>query len=128
MLRDVRDPDMRVFVVWEPVLLTDWHAPGAQAVARVPDRRATQFWDPQHALSGEIRRAAESDPQRVLGEHRLRARVVWDFVALYPPGVRWTGAFPAARFAGAPVVRVIDDLHRQMIALNGRRDSSAAGN
>ncbi len=116
MLRDVRDPNVRVFVVWEPVLLTDWHAPGAGAVARVPDPRAVQFWDPGHLLSAEIRRAAESDPAGVLGNHRLRARVVWDFVALYPPGARWTTAFPAANFAGAPVVSVIDDFRRRLSA------------
>jgi hypothetical protein len=114
VLRDVRDPNVRVFVIWEPVLLTDWHAPGAGAVARVPDARAVQFWDPQHLLSAEIRRAAESNPQGVLGEHRLRARVVWDFVALYPPGVQWTDAWPTARFAGAPVVRVIDGLRQSL--------------
>jgi len=34
VLRDVRDPNVRVFVVWEPVLITDWHAPGAGAVGR----------------------------------------------------------------------------------------------
>lgn len=116
VLRGVRDPNVRAFVVWEPVLLTDWHAPGAGAVARVPDARAVQFWDAGHVLSGEIRRAAESDPRGVQGDHRLRARVVWDFVALYPPGVRWTAAFPAAAFAGAPVVSVIDEFRRQLSA------------
>ena len=110
----MHDPNVRVFVVWEPVLITDWHAPGADAVGRVPDARVTQFWDPSHALSEEIRRAAQSNQSGVLGERRLRGRVVWDFVAIYPPGVRWGEAFPAARFAGAPVVRVIDDFRRQL--------------
>jgi hypothetical protein len=86
-------------------LPTDWHAPGAGALGRVPDKRAMQFWDPRHALSEEIRRTGQS-----------KSRVVWDYVAIYPPGVRWTGAFPAARFAGAPVVRVIDDFRRQLMA------------
>jgi hypothetical protein len=96
---------VRVFVVWEPVLITDWHAPGAGAVGRIPDARVAQFWDPRHALSQAIR----------------RGRVVWDYVAIYPAGVRWGEAFP--KFSGragsrelgptgAPVVRpsfVIDD-------------------
>jgi hypothetical protein len=111
-LRDVHDPNMRVFVVWEPVLVTDWHAPGAGAVARVPDGRVTQFWDPRRALSQAIRR-----------DH-----VVWDYVAIYPPGVRWGEAFPAARFSGAPVVRVIDDVRRNLSgSLVGRAILRAAG-
>jgi hypothetical protein len=92
VLREVRDPDLRVFVVWEPVLITDWHAPGAGAVGRIPDARVTQFWDPRRTLSQAIR----------------RGRVVWDYVATYPPGVRWGDTFPEAQFSGAPVVRAID--------------------
>ncbi len=113
-MREVRDPDLRAFVVWEPVLLTDWHAPGKAVVARIPDARAVQFWDAPHALSKAIRSAAQSDPAAVLGEHRLHGSIIWDFVAVYPPSARWTGAFPAARFAGAPVVRVADDLRRAL--------------
>lgn len=110
----MRDPGLRVFVVWEPVLLTDWHAPGAGAVGRVPDARAQQFWDPKHLLSAEIRRAAQSNETGVLGARRLHGGIVWDFVALYPAGVLWDAAFPEAQFAGAPVVRVIDDFRRQL--------------
>ncbi len=89
---------MRVFVVWEPVLVTDWHAPGAGAVGRIPDARVTQFWDPRRALSQTIRR-----------DH-----VVWDYVAIFPPGARWDETFPIPRFSGAPVVRVIDDFRRRL--------------
>ena len=110
MLRDVHDPNVRVFVVWEPVLVTDWHAPGAGAVGRVPDARVRQFWDPRHALSQAIR----------------RGRVVWDFVAIYPAGVRWGDRFPAAQFAGAPVVRVIDDFRRHLSATRGPRADGGA--
>ena len=100
MLRDVRDPNVRVFVIWEPVLVTDWHAPGAGAVGRVPDARVTQFWDVRRALSGTMRRSG----------------VVWDYVAIFPPGVRWDAVFPAPQFSGAPVVRVIDDFRRRLMA------------
>jgi hypothetical protein len=93
VLRDVDDPGVRVFVVWEPVLITDWHAPGAGALRRLPDARVTQFWDRERALSHAIR------PQHL----------VWDWVAVFPPGVRWGDAFPHPQFAGAPVVRVIED-------------------
>jgi hypothetical protein len=100
----VHDSNLRVFVVWEPVLVTDWHAPGAGAVGRLPDARVTQFWDPRRSLSQAIRR-----------DH-----VVWDFVAIYPAGLRWGDAFPVAEFSGAPVVRVIDDFRRRLSATPSR--------
>jgi hypothetical protein len=114
VLNEVRNPGVRVYVIWEPVLITDWHAPGAGVLARIPDSRAVQYWDPRHLLSGEIRRAARSDETGVLGQRRLNGRIVWDFVAIYPPGVRWDAAFPPARFAGAPVVQVIEGFRRQL--------------
>lgn len=91
---------MRVFVIWEPVLFTDWHAPGAGAVSRVPDARVTQFWDARRALSQTIR-----------PDH-----IVWDYVALFPPGARWADTFPTPQFSGAPVVRVIGDFRAHLTA------------
>jgi hypothetical protein len=72
-------------------------------VGRIPDARVTQFWDPRRSLSQAIR----------------RGRVVWDYVAIFPAGVRWGDAFPAPQFSGAPVVRVIDDFRRQLITGQG---------
>lgn len=109
MLRDVHDPNVRVFVVWEPVLITDWHAPSAGAVGRVPDARVAQFWDPRRSLSQAIR----------------RGRVVWDYVAVFPAGVVWASGFPAPRFSGAPVVRVIDGFRGQLIT--GPTGASSGG-
>ena len=89
--RDVHDPNLRVFVLCEPVLVTDWHAPGAGALGRVPDSRVTQFWHPGRALSQAIG----------------HGHVVWDFVARIQP-----------RGSGVPVVRVIGDLRLQL-SVNG---------
>jgi hypothetical protein len=113
-LRETHDSGLRVFVIWEPVLVTDWRAPSASSLGRVPDARVVQFWDPGRALSSEIRRAAEADPSGVLGNRHLYKSIVWDFVGMYPQGVRWDGAFPAARFAGGPVVGVIDGFRRAL--------------
>lgn len=114
VLQDANGQPIRVFVVWEPVLITDWRAPGAAAVSRVPDPRAVQLWDPGHLLSAEIRKAAQSDESGVLGSRRLHGRIVWDFVGLYPAGVRWNESFPRAAFAGAPVVRVIEEFRSSL--------------
>lgn len=45
---------MRVLVVWEPILATDWRAPSKAVLARIPDRRARQFWDPNHLVAEQL--------------------------------------------------------------------------
>jgi hypothetical protein len=61
MLREINGQDVRVFVIWEPVLATDFTAPSTAALARIPDLRAAQYWDRNRALShlpGEHNRSA----------------------------------------------------------------------
>jgi hypothetical protein len=38
-------------VVWEPVLTTDFAAPSTTSLGRIPDVRASQYWDRKPALS-----------------------------------------------------------------------------
>ena len=83
----------RVLVVWEPVLPTDWSAPSTAALNRIPDTRAVQFWDKDRLISHSM------------GEHDRRS-VVWDYIAVYPPGAEWTGEPPAPLYSGRPVVKV----------------------
>ena len=85
---------VRAFVVWEPVLLTDWSAPSVSALSRISDSRATQFWDKERLISHSM------------GEHD-RHSVVWDHIAVYSPGEVWGGKPPPALYHGGPVVRVI---------------------
>jgi hypothetical protein len=84
---------VRVFVVWEPVLPTDWGAPSTAALRRIADPRATQFWDKGRLIS------------RSMGEHNPRS-VVWDFIAVYGDGAVWNDHLPQATYKGGPVVRV----------------------
>ena len=86
---------MRVFVIWEPVLPTDWSAPSTAALRRVTDTRATQFWDKGRLVS------------HYMGEHD-RHSVVWDYIAVYPPGAVWEEGPPEALYHGGPVVRVAE--------------------
>jgi len=44
LLREINSRDLRVFVIWEPVLATDFAAPSTAALARIPDARAAQYW------------------------------------------------------------------------------------
>ena len=95
---------LRLLVVWEPVLPTDWAAPSTSVLSRITDRRAAQFWDKGRLLSQKMRVSGLQNP--------LAGPVVWDFVALFRPGVRWESSFPEPQFSGAPVADVIEELRR----------------
>ena len=86
---------VRVFVIWEPVLPTDWSSPSTAALSRIPDLRAEQFWDKGRLISHSM------------GEHDRRS-VVWDYIAVYPAGTVWEDVPPQALYHGGPVVRVME--------------------
>jgi hypothetical protein len=98
-----------VFVVWEPVLATDWMAPSMATLKRVSDLRAQQYWDRGRLLS------------KALGETDRRS-IVWDHVMVYNRGVGWSDvALPKPVVSDGPVVDVVDRLAaglRQAIAQN----------
>jgi hypothetical protein len=85
LLSQQKDPRIRVFIVWEPVLPT----------------RVSQYWDKEHLVS------------RLLGE-RDRSSVIWDYVAVYQPGKRWDHTPPEPDSSGVPVVRAIDGTRDQI--------------
>lgn len=94
LLAQQKNSDIRAFVVWEPVLMTDFGAPSTATLKRVSDLRASQYWDKDHLVS------------HLLGEHD-RHSVVWDYVAVYEPGKLWEQAPPEPASSGAPVIRAI---------------------
>lgn len=98
---------MKVWVIWEPVLSSDWAPPNGAAQARVPDARVTQFWDRPRSLSETIRAAGDVN---VLGKRRLKGDIVWDHVAVFPAGVRWEDKYPMPEYAGAPVLDIIQEV------------------
>ena len=85
----------RVFVVWEPVLPTDWSAPATAALMRISDPRAAQFWDKQRIVSHRM------------GEHD-KDSIVWDQIYVYAPGELWDASPPHSIYDGRPVVEVIE--------------------
>ncbi|HBY62408.1 MAG TPA: hypothetical protein DEH78_21505 [Solibacterales bacterium] len=116
LLKSMPDRDLRVFVVWEPVLDSDTGPPGDKAQARVTDPRARQYWDAKLRLSEAARKTLLKDPAPVIGKESLvTGEIVWDFIALFPPGVTWKGDFPVPAFKGAPVVDVIPALRKTLL-------------
>jgi hypothetical protein len=102
---------VRAFIVWEPVLATDLAPPTSKTLARVHDRRAVQYWDPDRALSTEIVRSVLADPDRYRLDDELEAgSIVWDTVAVFPPNLRWEDEFPVPSYYGFPVVNAARDL------------------
>jgi hypothetical protein len=86
---------VRAFVIWEPVLPTDWSSPSTATLRRISDTRAAQFWDKGRLISHSM------------GEHDRRS-VVWDYIAVYAAGATWKDGPPQPLYHGGPVVRVTE--------------------
>ena len=98
---------VRVFVVWEPVLFSDWSSPSTVTLGRIPESQAAQFWDKERLISHSM------------GEHDRRS-IVWDHIAVFPPGAVWETSPPEPLYSGGPVIRVIDKARSVLSqALNG---------
>ena len=95
VLQDVAGQPVRAFVIWEPVLFTDWFSPSTTTLSRIADSRAGQFWDAGRLIS------------HAMGEHDRRS-VVWDSIAVYPAGAVWENDPPEPLFRGGPVIREIE--------------------
>ena len=94
---------MRVFVIWEPVLATDWGTPSQALTANVPDRRTVQFFDRERRLSAMLGGVARVDT--LASDRRVGFRmkdVIWDTALVYAPGAQW--GMPAELMV-APVVK-----------------------
>ena len=84
-----------MFVIWEPVLPTDFGAPSTFTLRRISDPRASQYWDKRHVVS------------KLLGEND-KSSVVWDYVAVFQPGQLWESVPPQNVYSHVPVVQGID--------------------
>lgn len=97
---------MRVFIVWEPILATDFGSPTTSVLRRAPDRRVGQYWDPEHLLAKQM--AADARPPQPKQECCTQSGNLWDLVAVYPKGARWDDRMPPATVFNGPVVDVTD--------------------
>ncbi len=101
---------LRVLVIWEPMLPTDWSRPSGWVQARVSDLRAVQFWDKEHLVAKELK-------QQFPSSHKLccqRNGILWDVGALYASGVQWGTAAPV--YFGGAVVDVAPEIRQQLSA------------
>ncbi len=96
LLEEQHASDVRVFVIWEPVLPSDLFAPSTSSLNRISDARASQYWDKPRVVS------------RSMGE-KDHDSIVWDIVAVYERGKFWEQAPPEPAYSGGAVVDVIDE-------------------
>ena len=69
---------VRVLVVWEPILPTDWSRPSGWVQSRISDPRVAQFWDREHLVAGELRRHFPRSQAAA-----QRKGILWDLAVLY---------------------------------------------
>jgi hypothetical protein len=107
-LRKHPESSLEVLAVWEPILPTDWSAPGAIALKRLHDRRVRQFWDPHHLIAAAIKKVEVSGALHP--DCCERKGFLWDLTGAYAPGARWGDALPEPVLLNGPVVDTVIDL------------------
>ncbi len=78
-LAKVNDPNLRVYVVWTPMLAPDFEFTVKRATTRVPDVRASHYWDRDGQLS--------KDYARVL--QLAQGAKAWDLYLVYSRDAEW---------------------------------------
>ena len=86
----MKSADIRVLVVWEPMLPSDWGKPTRLALFRIRDSKATQFWDREHLVAREVENQLAPDQLHCC----TKDGIIWDVVGLYPDNAQW-GAPPS---------------------------------
>jgi len=104
---------VRVLVVWEPILATDWRPPSGSTLGRIADGRARQFWDPKHVVSSELKDYATRTPLQTKPDCCIQKGFYWDEAILFPAGANWKDV-PAPVFWNGPVVRIVPSLENSL--------------
>lgn len=94
---------IRVLVVWEPILPTDWSRPSGMVQSRISDSRVIQYWDKEHLIAKELHQQLASEPSCC-----QRNGILWDLAVLYGKQAHWDNS--SALFADGPVVKAAPDL------------------
>jgi hypothetical protein len=110
MLKENHSDHLRVFVVWEPILPSDWSRPSRFVQRRILDSRAVQFWDKRHLVAKQLK-AHLSESQAASCSH---SKILWDVVAVFPKDVMWNSA---PDFIGGPVVRATPEAEKHLLLL-----------
>ncbi len=86
VLGNVADDRIRVYIIWQPVLMTDDRTSAERRSLEFSDKRLTYRWDAGRLTGDEW--------QRILGLDT----VAWDVYFLYGPAAEWRKAPPRPAF------------------------------
>ena len=114
-MADHQDQKLRVLVVWEPILTTDWRSPTRSTLARLPDPRVRQFWDKNHVVSAALTAIAAGHPPQPRPDCCIDKGFYWDEAILFPPGTRWNDSASSA-FWNGPVVKAAPGVEKSLAA------------
>jgi hypothetical protein len=117
--------DVRILVVWEPVIVTDLGPPSRSVRKPLRDPRVVEFWDEHLWLSPRmIERAAMLAKQAGTEPPLGPDDIAWDVIAMFPPDAAWEEPFPVPSWYGdEPVVRSLGPVEE---ALRNRQLSASA--
>jgi hypothetical protein len=99
---------VQVFVVWEPMLVSDVAPPTRFAMHRISDHRVRQYWDEQHTLARQMKadaRAPQPEPHCCDMDG-----ILWDLAAVYPKSAVWKETLPRAVVFDGPVVSITSSI------------------
>jgi hypothetical protein len=102
---------MRVLVVWEPILPTDWSSPSGVVQSRISDTRVIQYWDNDHLVAEALQRQLPSEPRCC-----RRNSILWDLAVLYGKQAQWGNSAPV--FADGPVVDAAPAVEKRLALLS----------
>lgn len=85
VLDKVNSDNVRVYVVWTPVLREDNRTAARQSISYITDGRATHFWDEDKSLGRTFGELVELPRQRGLA---------WDIYFVFDVEAEWTDSPP----------------------------------
>jgi hypothetical protein len=85
-LAKVNDPNLKVYVVWTPILASDYEVTVKRATTWVLDERASHYWDRGGQLSADYSRLLQMGP----------GGKAWDIYFVYGREAEWKDGPPTA--------------------------------
>ncbi|HEX6850271.1 MAG TPA: hypothetical protein VF139_02605 [Candidatus Polarisedimenticolaceae bacterium] len=114
-IADRPDADLRVLVVWLPVLDSDLGPPEESARRPLRDPRVTEFWDPDRHVSPRMIDRAMRLVRAKGEEPDFDADVIaWDVAMYFPAGAAWEDPFPTPAWSDAPVELAVPRVKRAL--------------